>query len=75
MRGKQKPAPFWERAGVWLMNAQIYPVAPRAVARLMRAATGFICAFMAVLLCTGVHVVKRPSPLDIHRVRTLGCIS
>jgi len=63
MRGKQKPAPFWERAGIWLMNAQIYPVAPRAVARLIRAATGFICAFMAVLLCIGVHVSSAGPPL------------
>jgi hypothetical protein len=63
MRGKQKPAPFWERAGVWFMNAQTYPVAPRAVARSIRAATGVICAFMAVLLCTGVHVSSARPPL------------
>jgi hypothetical protein len=65
MRGKQKPAPLWERAGVWFLNAQTYPVAPRAVARLIRAATGFICvcAFMGVLLCTGVHVSSARPPL------------
>jgi hypothetical protein len=63
MRGKQKPAPFWERAGVCDMNAHPYPVAPRAVARIKRAATGYICAFMAVLLCTGVHVSSARPPL------------
>jgi len=63
MRGKQKPAPFRERAGVWFSNAQTYPVAPEAVARVIRAATGFICAFMAVLLCTGVHVSSADPPL------------
>jgi hypothetical protein len=63
MRGKQKPAPFWERAGVWFTNAQTYPVAPEAVARLIRAATGLSFAFMSVLLCTGVHVSSARPPL------------
>ena len=56
MRGKQKPAPFWERAGVWFVNTQIYPVAPSGVARLMSRATGASMAFMSVLLCTGMNV-------------------
>ena len=59
----KNPLRFRERAGVWFMNAQIYPVAPMAVARLMSLATGRSMAFMAVLLCTSMNVSSAAPPL------------
>jgi len=63
MRGKQKPAPFQGAGRGLVMNTQIYPVAPMAVARLMSLATGRSMAFMTVLLCTCMNVSSAAPPL------------
>src|SRR5689334_22673517 len=69
----QTKGPLFSGAGRGLVaSAQPYPVAPGAVAVVIRAATGLSCAFMDRIIMHCRACVKRPSPLDMGRVRTLG---